>query len=102
MYNTLSHLFYTNFRTNSHIKIVYSKTPSKIFKFLTKYIHFETCPFHFKLSMLPFHINGLHHKLMFKKYMLMELCASNYATLYDFVSGIDGTFQNYIYIIQYH
>jgi hypothetical protein len=30
---------------------------------------------------------------MFKKYMLVELCASNYATLYGLVSGIDGTFK---------
>jgi hypothetical protein len=83
-------------------KIVYNKTPSKTFKFLTRYIHFETCPFHFKLSMLPFHLSGLRHKLMFKKYMLVELCASNYTTLYGIVSGIDGTFQNYKKKIQNH
>jgi len=56
MYNTLSHLFYPNFKTNSHNKIVYNKRPSKTFKFFIKDIHFETCPFHFELSMLPFHI----------------------------------------------
>jgi hypothetical protein len=102
MYNTLSHLIYTNFKTNSHNKIVYNKTPSKTFNFFTKYIHFETCPFHLKLSMLPSHISGLLHKLIFKKYMLVELCASNYATLYGLVSGIYRTFQNYIKKIQNH
>jgi len=63
MDNTLPHLFYTNLKTNAHNKIVYDKTPSKTFKFLIKDIHFETCPFHFKFSILPSHISGLHHEL---------------------------------------
>jgi hypothetical protein len=69
MNNTLSHLFYTNLKTNVHNKIVYDKTPNKTFKFLVKDIHFETCPFHFKLSMLPFHTSDLHHELLLKKYL---------------------------------
>ncbi len=64
MDNTLPHLFYTNLKTNAHNKIVYDKTPSKTFKFLAKDIHYETCPSHFKLLMLPSHINGLHHELL--------------------------------------
>ncbi len=63
MDNTLSHLFYTNLKAIAHNKIVYEKRLGKTFKFLTKDIHFETCP-HFKLSMLPFHISGLHHELL--------------------------------------
>jgi hypothetical protein len=31
----------------------------------------------------------------FKK-ILVELCAGNYATSYDLVNGVDGTFQDYI------
>jgi hypothetical protein len=64
MDNTLTHLFYTNFKTNVHYKIVYDKTPTKTFKFLAKDIHYETCHFHFKLSMLPSHTSGLHHELL--------------------------------------
>jgi len=33
---------------------------------------------------------------MFKKIYVVELCVSNYARLYGLVSGIDGTFRNYI------
>ncbi len=68
MDNILPHLFYTNLKTISHNKIVYDKTRAKTFKFLVKDIHFETHP-HFKLSMLPFHTNGLHNELLFKKQM---------------------------------
>jgi len=65
--NTLSHLFYTNIKTIAHNKIVYDKTLGETFKFFAKDIHSETCPFHFKLSMLPSHTNGFHHKLLIKK-----------------------------------
>jgi hypothetical protein len=67
MDNTLPHLFYTNFKTNAHNKIVYDKTPSKTFKFLAKDIHYETCTFHFKLSMLLYHTSILHHELLLQK-----------------------------------
>jgi hypothetical protein len=41
-------------------------TPSETFKFHTKDIHFETCPSHFKLSILPSHTSGLHELLLKK------------------------------------
>jgi hypothetical protein len=62
--NTLPLLFYTNLKTNAHNKHVYDKTLGQTFKFIAKYIHSETCPFHFKLSMLASHINDLHHELL--------------------------------------
>jgi hypothetical protein len=64
MDNTLPRLFYTNLKTIAHNQIVYDKTLGKTFKFLTKDIHSKTC-LHFKLSMLPFNISGLHTKLLF-------------------------------------
>jgi hypothetical protein len=102
MDNTLPHLFYTNFKTNTHNKIVYDKTPSKTFKFLAKDIHYETCPSHFKLSMLPSHISGLYHELLLKKNMLVKLCVGNYVTLNGLVNDVDGTFQDYMKKIQNH
>jgi hypothetical protein len=36
MDNTSPHLFYANLKIIAHIKIIYDKTPSKTFKFLTK------------------------------------------------------------------
>jgi hypothetical protein len=65
MDNTLPHLFYTNLKTITHNKIVYHKTHGEKFKFLAKDVHFETCPSHFKLSMIPSHTCGLHHELLF-------------------------------------
>jgi hypothetical protein len=67
----------------------------KHLNFFAKDIHPETCPFHFKLLMLPFHTSGLHHELFFQKYMLVELCVGNYATLNRLVNGADGTFEDY-------
>ncbi len=67
MDNTLPHQFYTNLKTIAHYKIIYDKTRNETFKFLTKDIHFETCPSHFKLLMLPSHTNGLHYELLLKK-----------------------------------
>jgi hypothetical protein len=46
--------------------------------------------------MLPFHTSGLHHELLLKKNMLVELCASNYATSDGLVNGVNVTFQDYI------
>jgi hypothetical protein len=45
--------------------------------------------------MLPSHKTCFHHELLFLKNMLMELCASNYATLDGFVNGADSIFQDY-------
>jgi len=90
--NTLSHLFYTNIKTITHNKIVYEKTLDETFNFFATDIHSKTCPSHFKLSMLPFHRNGLHHELLILKHMLKELCVGNYAIVDGLVNGVDGTF----------
>jgi hypothetical protein len=45
MYNTLLHLLYTNFKTNSHNNTAYNKKPNKTFNilqniFILKHVHF--------------------------------------------------------------
>jgi hypothetical protein len=74
---------------------VYDKTFGKTFNFFAKDIHPETCLSHFKLLMLPFHTSGFHHELFFKKYMFVELCVRNYATLNGLVNGANGAFEDY-------
>jgi hypothetical protein len=64
--NTLPCLIYKNVKT-THNKHVNYKTPRQTFTFSTQDIHFDTCPFHFKLSTIPSQMNGFHHKLSLKK-----------------------------------
>jgi hypothetical protein len=85
-----------NIKTITHNKIVYDKTLGETFNFFAKDIHSKTCPFHFKLSMLPSHTNGLHHELLLLKNMLIELRVGNYATIDGLVNGANGTFKDYI------
>jgi hypothetical protein len=51
--------------------------------------------FSFQIINVTISQNLFHHELLFLKNMLMELCASNYATLNGIVNGADGTFQDY-------
>ncbi len=50
------------------------KKNCQTFTLLTQCVHFNTCPSHFKLLMIPSQIVGLHFELLLKKNMLMELC----------------------------
>jgi hypothetical protein len=65
--NTLPYLFYTNAKTTTHNNNVFHTTLGQKFQFLTREIHSDTCPSHFKLSTIPSQKNGLHHELLFKK-----------------------------------
>jgi len=67
MDNTLPQLFNTNLKTNAYNIKKYDKTFGQTFKFIAKDIHFKTCLFHFKLSMLASHIYSLHHELLLLK-----------------------------------
>ncbi len=44
--------------------------------------------------MLPTQTSVLHHKLLFKKNMLVKLCVGNYVGLNGFVNNTNDTFQN--------
>jgi hypothetical protein len=46
--------------------------------------------------MLASHIVASIMELLFKQNMLVELCASNYATSNSLVNDTNGTFQDYI------
>jgi hypothetical protein len=80
MDNTLPYLFYTNEKTTTHNNNVSCTTVGQTFKFLVQDIHSNTCPY-FKSSTIPSQTNSLHHELLLKKNMLVELCAGNYKTL---------------------
>ncbi len=58
------------------------------FIFHAKDIHFETCPSHFKLPMIPSEIVGLHCELLIKWNMLIKLCVANHITLDGLVDGL--------------
>ncbi len=53
----------------------------QIIKFVAQDVQFQTCPFHFKLSILAIHTTGLHHELLFNKNKIIEICFGSYVTL---------------------
>jgi hypothetical protein len=85
--NTLPHLFCIIAKIIQHNKFFFENTCSETFVFLVEDIHFETCPYHFKLSIIPSQTNSLHHELLIIIKMLVELCAKNYATVDGLVNG---------------
>jgi hypothetical protein len=52
MDNILPHLFYTNIETIQHNKNIFENTCGEIFAFFAQDVHSETCPFHFRLSII--------------------------------------------------
>jgi hypothetical protein len=61
--NILPRLFYINAKKFEHNKTILQNTLGQTFTFHAKDIHFETCPPHFKLPMVPSQIASLHHEL---------------------------------------
>jgi hypothetical protein len=59
-------------------------------------VHIETCPFHFKLSNLPFQTIDLHYEILVKKKMLVDLCAGNYETSNGLENGVTRIFEDFI------
>ncbi len=95
MDNILPYLFYTNVKTIGCNKGIFEKTPSETFTSFSQDIHFDTCLFHFRLLMIPSWTTRLHHELLVKKYMLVELCARSYINSNGFVNGANRPFQDY-------
>jgi hypothetical protein len=95
MDNTLSYLFYTNIKTIEHNTSIFEKTLGETFTFFAQDIHFDTCLFHFKLPMIPNQTIKLHHELLKKNKMLVELCARNYIMLNGLINGANGIFEDY-------
>jgi len=82
-------------KTIEYNKSIFEKTPSETFTLFSQDIHFDTCPFHFRLLMIPSQTTRLHHELLVKKNMLVELCARNYIKSNGLVNNANGTFQDY-------
>ncbi len=61
--------------------------------FKTMNINHQSCPPSYKLSNYLSKISGLHSTININIYMLVELCASNYATFNGLVNGVDGIFK---------
>ncbi len=61
--------------------------------FKTMNINHQSCPPSYKLSNYLSKISGLHSTININIYMLVELCASNYATFNGIVNGVDGIFK---------
>jgi hypothetical protein len=56
-------------------------------------LNHQSCPSSYKLSNDPSKTIGLHFIINIKKDMLVELCASNYATFDNLVNGVDSIFK---------
>jgi hypothetical protein len=63
------------------IKFIFNKTIGPTLNFETIKIHHHSCPPSYKLLDDPSKTKALHTTICIKKYMLVELCARNYATL---------------------
>ncbi len=87
---TIPYLFYTNKLVQKHNENVFINTLGFTFIFKTMDINHQSCPPSYKLSNDPNKTMGLHSTINIKIYMLVELCASNYATSNALVNGIDG------------
>ncbi len=64
-----------------------------MFIFKAMDINHQSCPPSYKLSNDPSKIMDLHFTIHIKKYVLVELCANNYATYDGLVNGINGIFK---------
>jgi len=56
-------------------------------------INHQSCPPSYKLSNDPSKTMSSHSTIHILKNMLVELCASNYATSDGLVNGVDGIFK---------
>jgi hypothetical protein len=80
-----------------HNENVFTNTLGPTFIFKAMDINYQSCPPSYKLSNDPSKIMGFHSTNNVKIYMLVELCASNYATFYGLVNGADGIFKSTTY-----
>ncbi len=87
------YLFYLNKLVQKHNEIVFTNTLGPTFIFKTMDINHQSCPPSYKLSNDPSKIASLHSTINILKYMLVELCAGNYATFDGIMNGINGIFK---------
>jgi hypothetical protein len=78
------------------IKNIFENTCGETFAFFAQDVCFETCPSHFRLSMIPSQKTCLHCELLVKINLLVKLCARNYATSDGLINGANGIFKDYI------
>ncbi len=78
--NNTTLILYKYFSAKNN-KILFNKTIGPTLYFETKKIHHHSCPPSYKLLDDPNKTKALHTTICIKKYMLVELCARNYATL---------------------
>jgi hypothetical protein len=99
MDNTLPYLFYTNVKTTVHNKNVFWNTLGETLTFLTHDLHTETCPFHFKLSNLPFQTTSSHYKILVKKNVngIMKHLMVLWMVLMGFSKILQKLFQNLLF-----
>ncbi len=72
---------------------VFTNTLGPTFIFKAMDINHQSCPPSYKLSNDPSKTLNLHPRINIRKYMLVELCTSNYATSDGLVNGINGIFK---------
>jgi hypothetical protein len=78
--NNTTLILYKYFSAKNN-KIIFNKTIGPTLYFETKKIHYHSCPPSYTLLDDPSKTIALHTTICIKKYMLVELCARNYATL---------------------
>jgi hypothetical protein len=64
-----------------------------MFIFKAMDINHQSCPPSYKLSNDLNKTAGLHSTIHIKKHRLVELCVSNYATVYGLLNGPNGIFK---------
>jgi len=74
MHNIIPYFFYMNVKTIMHNKNVFWNTLNETLTFLVHDVHIETCPFHFKLSNLPFQTISSHYEILLKKNVNGIMC----------------------------
>jgi hypothetical protein len=76
-----------------HNENVFTNTLGPTFIFKAMDINHQSYPPSYKLSNDSNKIASLHYTIHMKKYMLVELCACNYATSNGLVNGVNDIFK---------
>ncbi len=90
---TIMYLFSTNKLVQKHNENVFINTLGPTFILKAMDINHQWCPPSYKLSNDSSIITSLHSTINIKIYMLIELCAGNYATSDGLVNGTNGIFK---------
>ncbi len=93
----MPYLFYTNKLVQKHNENVFTNTFGPTFIFQAMDINHHSCSPSYKFSNDSSKTTSLHSTIHINIYMLVELCASKYATSYGLVNGVDGIFKTSTY-----